>query len=331
MVNLKKKSDNKIVSFSFGEPVPMSASAIFDFLEMNSFNGRYYEPPIDRDGLAKSFRISPHHSSAIFAKRNILTSLFVNHRLLSRAEFGKWVTDFLIFGDSFMENIVNRLGNPISLRNSLAKKTRVGKDDKFFFIESYSKIHEFNDNRIFHLIEPDINQEIYGAPTYLAGLQSAWLNESATLFRRRYFENGAHGGYIMYMSDAAADTDDISTLIDSIKKTKGTGNFKNMFLYAPNGKKDGLQIIPLSEVQAKDQFLNIKKITRDDILAAHRVPAQMLGVVPENTGGFGDVEKASRIFYLNEIFPLQQQLQALNDWLGVEVVKFNEYRILDEK
>ena len=31
-------------------------------------------------------------------------------------------------------------------------------------------------------------------------------------------------------------------------------------------------------------FLNIKDVTRDDILAAHRVPPQLLGVVPKNTG-----------------------------------------------
>lgn len=33
-------------------------------------------------------------------------------------------------------------------------------------------------------------------------LNSAWLNESATLFRLKYYQNGAHAGYIMYMTDA---------------------------------------------------------------------------------------------------------------------------------
>ena len=62
-------------------------------------------------------------------------------------------------------------------------------------------------------------------------------------------------------------------------------------MYSPNGKKDGIQIIPLSEVAAKDEFLNIKNVSRDDMLAAHRVPPQLMGIIPTNTGGFGDVEK----------------------------------------
>jgi capsid portal protein len=58
-------------------------------------------------------------------------------------------------------------------------------------------------------------------------------------------------------------------------------NFRNLFLYSPNGKKDGVQVIPISEVAAKDEFLGIKDATRDDILAVHRIPPQLLGIVPK--------------------------------------------------
>lgn len=48
----------------------------------------------------------------------------------------------------------------------------------------------------------------------------------------------------------------------------------------------------------KDEFLNIKNVSRDDMLAAHRVPPQMMGIIPQNTGGFGDVEKAARFSFV---------------------------------
>lgn len=35
--------------------------------------------------------------------------------------------------------------------------------------------------------------------------------------------------------------------------------------------------------------------------------------MPGNVGGFGDVEKASRVFVQNELMPLQKQQQKLND------------------
>ena len=43
-------------------------------------------------------------------------------------------------------------------------------------------------------------------------------------------------------------------------------------MYSPNGKEDGLQIIPVSEVTAKDEFNSIKNQTRDDVLVSLRIP-----------------------------------------------------------
>lgn len=51
----------------------------------------------------------------------------------------------------------------------------------------------------------------------------------------------------------------------------------------------------------------------------------MMGIIPNNTGGFGDVEKASRVFVRNELMPLQKRLQELNDWLDEEVIRFEAY------
>lgn len=65
-------------------------------------------------------------------------------------------------------------------------------------------------------------------------------------------------------------------------------------MYLPNGKKDGIQITPLSEVAAKDEFLNINNLSRDDMMAAHRVPPQMMGIMPNNVGGGGGGKGESR-------------------------------------
>ena len=197
-------------------------------------------------------------------------------------------------------------------------------------MQGWNDEHEFKSGSIFHLKESDINQEVYGLPEYLAALNSAWLNESATLFRRKYYLNGSHAGFILYMTDAANNQEDVDAMRKALKDSKGPGNFRNLFMYAPGGKKDGIQILPVSEVTAKDEFFNIKNVTRDDILAAHRVPPQLLGVVPSNSGGFGAVEPAARVFVQNELEPLQARFQELNEWLGDEVVRFNKYTLATE-
>lgn len=190
-------------------------------------------------------------------------------------------------------------------------------------MQDWKEPHQFAPNSVFHLIEPDINQELYGLPEYLSALNSAWLNEAATLFRRKYYQNGAHAGYILYMTDAAQSTSAVDRMRQAMRDTKGLGNFRNLFMYAP----DGIKILPLSEVATKDDFFNIKNTSRDDLLSAHRVPPQMMGIIPNNTGGFGDVKKAAQVFVRNELTPLQERMKEVNDWIGEEVVAFRPYEL----
>jgi len=49
----------------------------------------------------------------------------------------------------------------------------------------------------------------------------------------------------------------------------------------PANMRDGIQINPLSEVATKDEFLNIDNVSRDDMMAAHRVPPADAGDYPE--------------------------------------------------
>lgn len=317
---------NRIQAFSFGEPTPvLDRREIFDYMECTE-NGRWYEPPVSMDGLAKAFRSSPHHSSAIYVKRNILSMTYVPHKLLPRAEFARFALDYLVMGNAYLERRDSIGGKPMALVASLAKYTRRGiAAGRYFFVQGYRKEHEFKAGSVFHLIEPDLHQEIYGVPEYLSALQAALLNESSTLFRRKYYINGSHAGYILYVSDPSQSPEDIDAMRDALRAAKGPGNFRNLFLYSPNGKKDGVQVIPISEVAAKDEFLGIKSATRDDILAAHRVPPQLLGIVPNNTGGFGAVGPAAQVFVTNELAPLQQRFAELNDWLGQEVMRFKPY------
>lgn len=315
--------------FSFGDPIAiLDKSEIFDYAECLSI-GKYYEPPISFAGLAKAFRASVHHSSAIYVKRNILVSCFVPHPLLSRAEFAKWALDYLVFGNGMLEAKRGRLGKIIGFEHALAKYTRRGMDiDTYYYVTGYKQEHKFSKGAIFHLMEPDLNQELYGLPEYLPALNSALLNEDATLFRRRYYKNGSHAGFILYMTDAAQKQDDVDALRDALKNAKGPGNFRNLFMYAPNGKKDGIQLIPVSEVAAKDEFFNIKNVTRDDQLAAHRVPPQLMGIIPTNTGGFGNPTDTAQVFSRNELAPLQARFTELNEWAGMEIVKFKNYEIV---
>lgn len=320
--------DHKPMAFTFGDPTPvLEGRDILDYIEAADM-GDYYDPPINLDGLAKSFNASVHHSSPLYVKRNILSLTYRPHKALPRPEFDRIALELLVFGNAYLERISARSGKLLSLKASLAKYTRRGKDlDQYYWVRGWGDVTPFRKGSVLHLMNTDINQEIYGVPEYLSALQSAWLNESATLFRRKYYKNGSHAGFILYLTDATQNTEDVDSLRKALKDSKGPGNFRNLFVYAPNGKKDGMQVIPVSEVSAKDEFFNIKNVTRDDLLAAHRVPPQLLGILPTNTAGFGDAETAARVFMTNELGPLQSRMMQINDWLGDEIVSFSKYEI----
>ncbi|MEE8731770.1 MAG: phage portal protein [Rahnella inusitata] len=318
-------------AFSFGDPTPvLDRREIMDYIECTG-NGQWYEPPVSFDGLARTLRAAVHHSSSLYVKRNILASTFVPHPLLSQQEFSRFALDYLVFGNGFLEVIRNQLGDAVVMKTVPAKYARRGvESNTYWFVQQWKDAHQFEPGSVFHLIEPDINQELYGLPEYLSALNSAWLNEAATLFRRKYYQNGAHAGYILYMTDAAQSSSDIDQMRKAMRDTKGLGNFRNLFMYAPNGKPDGIKILPLSEVATKDDFFNIKKASQNDLLCAHRVPPQMMGIIPENSGGFGDSVKASQVFVRNELTPLQERFKELNAWFGAEVIKFTAYELTAE-
>lgn len=315
--------------FTFGDPVPMlDQREIFEYLECPVISDTWYDPPLSFEGLAQSMRSGIHHSSPLFVKTNLIVSTLRTNRLLSRFDAQGFILDYLVFGNGFLELRRNGLGEPWKLKRSLAKYTRVGVEpDTCWFISGIREPYKFPKGHVFHLMEPDVNQEVYGLPQYLAALHSTWLSESAVLFRRKYYINGGHMGFVLYMTTPQANKEDVDNIREAMKKARGLGNFKNLFLWSPGGHEKGIQVIPISEIATKDDFSAIKKETRADQLLAHRVPPQMMGIVPENNGGFGDVEKAARVFARNELVPLQARITEINAWLGEEVIVFDPYRL----
>lgn len=311
-----------VQAFTFGEPESaLNGRQLIDMLEC-WHNDRWYEPPLPLDGLARAFRVSPHHSSAIMLKRNLLVASLDPASLITRAEFGKLVQDYLVFGNGYVEVKRNAFRAPLRLVHAMARYTRRGVEDGvFWWVPGLRDATAFPADSVVQVLQPDVNQEIYGVPEYLSALQAALLNESATLFRRRYYLNGSHAGYILYAT-GEIDGNDTDKLKEALRQSKGPGNFRNLFVHAPNGKEGSIKILPIAEAGAKDEFLGIKNATQADVMAAHRVPPQLLGIVPAQGSAFGSPTDATAMFFELEIHPLQTAFLEINDRLRTEAIKF---------
>ncbi len=315
-------------SFSFGDTESsMAGHDILDYFH-TWHNGDYLEPPINFDSLYKAFRSSPHHSSAIYLKRNVLVSTRKKASKLDFTTLDRATLNAGIFGNAFIRKRMSKTGRLLGFEYLPSKYVRRINAEQYGWVGNPGEITVYKKNEVFHFSDTDVNQEYYGLPEYLSGLQAAWLNESATLYRRRYYDNGSHAGFIMYITDPAKNEDDINELRRALKNSKGPGNFRNLFMYAPGGKKDGLQVLPVADIAAKDEFFNIKNVSRDDVLAAHRVPPQMMSIIPTNTTGFGAADTAAEVFARNEILPLQQRWMAINEWMEDDVLMFDDYEVV---
>jgi PBSX family phage portal protein len=306
-------------SFTFGEPEQVLSGNIGEYVGVfPSDDGKIYKPPVSRAGLAKLLRANAHHGAIPKFKRNLLLREFIPSAGCSTETMGRAGLDYMVFGESYFYNDTNAFGQVLELQHLPAINMRVKVDGGFVMLLPDNKEMEFEQHEISHVLDYDVEQNIYGIPDYLGGLQALLLNEAATLFRRRYYSNGAHAGYIFYTNDPDLTEEDEDELRAQISASKGVGNFRSMFVNIPNGKENAIQIIPVGDFQAKDELEKVKNITRNDVIAAWRMNPALAGIIPENTGGFGDIEKIDRVYTSNEIRPICQLFNQLNDKLREE-------------
>lgn len=179
------------------------------------------------------------------------------HPLLSQQAFSRFVQDYLVFGNAYLEKRTNRFGEVIAFDPALAKYTRRGLDlDTYWFVQygMTTQPYQFTKGSIFHLMEPDINQEIYGLPGYLSAIPSTLLNESATLFRRKYYINGSHAGFIMYMTDAAQNQEDVNNLRNAMKAPKVQATSATCLCTRLTAKRTGFRSSRCQKSQRKMNF-----------------------------------------------------------------------------
>ena len=248
------------------------------------------------------------------------------------ADFRAAATDYLSFGNAYLEIVRNRLGTIIGLQHVPAINMRVLTGRKGFRrLLPGGEYIDFSNDQMVQVKEYDEIQQIYGMPDWLGGLQSALLNEDATLFRRRYYVNGAHLGYILYTNDAKLPPAARTKLEEKFREGKGVGNFKSSYIHIPNGTEKAIQIIPIGDISQKDEFANIKNISANDVLTAHRVPPVLMGIVPQGNSSLGDPEKIERVYIRTEVRAICQPFEDLNDRLPKGLrLKFN-FKVEEEK
>lgn len=302
--------------FTFGDPEPMTGGW-HDMVTVH-FNplADYYSPPVLPAGLDKLSRANSTHRRCINFKTAQMALVFVENGLVSLRDFRRAAQDLETFGNAYFKGIFNRFGQLLKLVHVPALNMRRMKGNRYKYLMPMGQADVvFNPGEIFHAMHYDTGQNYYGVASWAGALNDVFLNSEATLFRRRYYKNGSHMGYILYTTDPSIDKKTEETLKETVANGKGAGNFRSMYINIPNGKEKAVQIIPVGDISQKDEFERIKNISADDILIGHGVQPSLAAAKPNNTGGFGDIEKIEGFYRRNEVPSLVFPFAELNDQL----------------
>lgn len=121
-------------------------------------------------------------------------------------------------------------------------------------------------------------------------------------------------GFIMYVSDPNISVEAEESICKKIESGNRLENFRDMFISIPKGTPDGIKIIPVGDIQQKGEFSNMNNISAQDVLTAHRFPAGLAGIIPQNATGLDDPDKAIATYGRDEVTPVRRKImQAVNN------------------
>lgn len=325
--DISAKPEGKTLVFSFGDPEPVLTNRMTDYLgTFLDIAGDYYRPPVDLNGLARLMNANAYHGPILHFKKNMIVKWFTPSKLLSTAEMKTASLDYAVLANAYFQKFTDRFGNVLRLSRLPAISMRPGKAaDVFYQIKPDGSKVAFKPGEVIQLKEPDIKQNIFGIPQYLGGIQSVLLSEDATLFRRKYYVNGAHMGYILVTTDANLDEKTAEAIENQVKNSKGPGNFRSLYLNIPrSSNKEPVKVIPVGNIGSKDEFQAVKEIAEMDMLAMHRVYPGLVAILPANIGGFGDLQKSMQVYHELEVTAMQQVFLELNELIPGKPVVFRD-------
>jgi PBSX family phage portal protein len=304
----------KMSIITFGKPEPVLTTGT-DYAEVWYDNtAGHFTLPIDRLALAQLINLNGQHGGIIHARKNMVISSYQGGGL-SFDELDAASYDFLTFGDLAINKIRNGWGDVIGLEplpGLYLRRRKERENEKNvpgdFVVLQHGKPLVYAPEDIIFIKMYDPQQHIYGLPDYIGGIHSALLNSEAVIFRRRYYHNGAHTGGILYTRDPSM-TDEMEEEIEQqLRDSKGIGNFSTILVNIPGGDGDAIKFIEMGDISAKDEFASVKNISAQDVLNAHRFPAGLAGIVPQNTAGLGDPEKSRATYFKTEVVPIQRRI-----------------------
>lgn len=192
-------------------------------------------------------------------------------------------------------------------------------------------------NEIIHIKNYTPTNTYYGLPAIVAAKNAMAGNEFASRFNLEYFENKAVPRYIFWLKGAKMSRAAEERLFEFFQGNLRGQSHRTAIIPIPGDTPDNKVEMKMEPIETNIQdssFNNYKKMNKDEILMAHRVPASKVG----STDGIGlaAARESDRTFKEQVCRPAQDALEKKINRIIAEKTdafkfEFNELTLTDEE
>jgi PBSX family phage portal protein len=191
-------------------------------------------------------------------------------------------------------------------------------------------------NEIIHLKKYTPMNNYYGIPDIIAAQTAMAGNEFSGKYNLDYFENKAVPRYIITVKGAKLSPESERKLLEFFQVGLKGKNHRSLYVPLPPDTSDSKVEFKMEPIEAGSQegsFEKYRKSNRDEILLAHRVPINKIGV-PEGIS-LASARDADKTFKEQVCRPAQDILEKKINRIILEktdalLLKFNELTLTDE-
>jgi len=264
------------------------------------------EPFLDYAAIRGLYAANVYHQRSLKLKAMLLSQIdqtALDRHLPPGINPKKFLYKFMLnaetFGSAFFEKSMP-VGDAFTLYNLNSYTARVDKDGLIYQVQGIE--HVPMDGA--HFIYDTILSEFYGEPDYVAAINQIVTLYKADKYNDVFFDNGAKPDHAIIFEDSDPSDEQIEAITEFYRKEfKGYKNaHKTLILTTGEGNGETKPKIRIEEMGKVEDlsFENLKKVGRDEIIAAHGVPPRMVGVVDPNALGGGG-ELISQLHMFNEV------------------------------
>ena len=191
-------------------------------------------------------------------------------------------------------------------------------------------------NEIIHYKKYTPTNNYYGIPDIVASQNAMAGNEFAGKYNLDYFENKAVPRYIITVKGAKLSPESERKLLEFFQVGLRGKNHRSLYVPLPADSPDSKVEFKMEPIEAGSQessFNKYRQANRDEILLAHRVPVNKIGV-PEGVS-LANARDADKTFKEQVCRPAQDILEKklnkiIEEMTDALALKFNELTLTDE-